>query len=82
MFFSWNPKSPQATVSGHIVRKLDNFSGFKYYQTSFWGQYRPILGPSKNGSEISVGPPETPYMGRNFCLGTPKMAKNTRWNFT
>ena len=47
-----------------------------------WGQNIPSVGLSKNVSEISIGPPETPYMGRNFCFGAPKNDQNLGWNFT
>ena len=44
----------------HIVTIVHNFFAIKYYQTIFFFFWRPSVGLSKNVSEISVGPPETP----------------------
>ena len=67
---SGNPKSPQATVSGHIVNELDNFAGFKYYQTLF-GVNRDLSQELPKMGQKFLSDPQKPHIWAEISASVP-----------
>ena len=61
--------------TGNIVNIFHNFFAIEYFQTIFFFFLRPSVGLSKNVSEISVGPPETPLWAEISASEGQKLLK-------